>query len=158
MAYFRSAYDRGPSEPQPDFNYLEDKHEWEYDKKGRRKLKVSGQRNINEIVQASLESTKLENILRRAAMGDIEALNVMNGQYIDLTDAPKSLMEAQNLMIRMENEFKTLPIEFKNKFNNDYMQYIAEYGTTEWVDKLTIKEQKIETIREDVPNAEEITQ
>ena len=75
----------------------------------------------------------IENILQRAQLGDEEALNRVNAQYLDTTDMPKTLAEAQNKIISIKNEFEKLPVDMRRQFDFSPEKYIQEYGTEPWM-------------------------
>lgn len=106
------------------------------DAQGHKYLEEDHKIDIYEKIQASLEETKIENIIRRAVGGDATALNTMHGLYADVTAAPKSLAEMQQMVIAATTEFNKLPLEVRLKFNQSPEQYIAEYGSEEWVEKM----------------------
>lgn len=114
----------------------EDTYEMSIDVHGHKKLEKSGKTNVYDLIQESLEETKIENIIRRALGGDEGALATMHGVYIDVTDAPKSLAEMQQAVITATQEFEKLPVEIREKFNHSALQYVAEFGTEEWAKKL----------------------
>ena len=99
---------------------------------GIKTLIKTGVKNVYEEIQAGFEETKIENILHAVAMGDLSALNAREGTYMDATTMPKNLMEAQNLVIRMKDEFEKMPTEVKNKFNNSADKYVELMGTEEF--------------------------
>lgn len=101
-------------------------------------LVKTGKTNLYEKIQKHAEDTKISNILERATLGDTTALNRMQGQYVDCTDLPKSLMEAQNEIVKVKSQFETLPLEIREKFNFSPEQYVAAFGTKEWADKTGI--------------------
>lgn len=105
---------------------------------GRRKLIKDNPKPIYEMIQASREQCEIERIVKRALNGDVSALNAMEGQYIDITGAPKSLAHAQQIIINAKNDFDKLDPETKKKFDNNVEIFIAEAGTKEWCDKLGI--------------------
>lgn len=135
---FYTAYKRPITEPAPAGEKEESVYQTTIDLHGHKILKEIGKTNIYDIIQESLESSKIENIIRRASEGDINALTIMNGQYIDTTDIPNTLAEAQNFVIQAKNEFDQLPINIRRQFNMSAEQYIAEYGKTSWIEKLGI--------------------
>lgn len=77
----------------------------------------------------------IENILKRCLEGDLTALETMHGQYTDITNAPQSLAEAQQVILRLKNEFDELPKEIKKEFEYNVEVYIAQFGTEEWAEK-----------------------
>lgn len=73
---------------------------------------------------------------------------------------PKSLAEAQNMIVGIRQEFYELPIEVREKFNNSPEQYVAQYGTKSWIEATGygdyIKKQEAkETVKEETTNAEQ---
>lgn len=105
---------------------------------GHKSLEITGKTNIYDRIQAALEETKIENIIRKATLGDPSALAAMQGQYIDISDAPKTLAEAQNLIIKVKQEFDKLPIEIRRKYDMSAEKYVADYGSEEWQKALGI--------------------
>ena len=99
---------------------------------GVKTLKLTGYKDVYEEIQAGFEDCKIENILHAALMGDFSKLNAREGTYMDATTMPKNLMEAQNLVIRMKNEFDAMPTEVKNQFNNSADKYVELMGTEEF--------------------------
>lgn len=114
-------------------------HEEIIDTKGKRHLNATRKVNIYDRIQASREQTEIDTILRRATEGDYNALNMVNGQYIDVTGAPASLAEAQQFVIHAKNQFDELPKEIRAKFENNAEMYVASYGSEEWQEKTGIK-------------------
>lgn len=116
-------------------------------KDGQKELVKIGEKNIYEMIQVDLESTKIENILHAVAMGDLTALNQREAMYVDATTMPKTLMEAQNLVIKARQEFETFPIEVKKLFNNSPEQYVSEMGTQDFLDKMEPYNKKMAEIK-----------
>lgn len=107
---------------------------------GRRKLIKDNPKPIYEMIQASREQCEIERIVRRALDGDVTALNAVEGQYADITGAPKSLAQAQQIIINAKRDFDKLDAETKKKFDNNVEIFIAEAGSKEWFDKMGITE------------------
>lgn len=108
---------------------------------GRRKLVKDNPKPIYEMIQASREQCEIERIVKRALNGDTSVLNAMEGQYIDITGAPSSLAQAQQIIINAKRQFEELDTETKKKFDNNVEIFIAEAGTQEWLDKMGISDQ-----------------
>lgn len=127
------------------------------DKNGIKHLKCTGETNRYAKIQSHLEECLVENILAKATM-DPSVLNKKQGLYFDSTSMPKTLAEAQNAILALNQEFEKLPAEIKQKFNNSPEQYVAEYGSKQWGDKLGLIKEKIEESneekKEEVNNAE----
>ena len=102
------------------------------DENGHKITEPIGKTNIYDRIQSSLEETKIENIIKRFTEGDVSAFRTGEPVYIDITEAPKTLMEAQNLIIKINDEFNTLPVEVRAKFDHSPEKYVAIYGGEEW--------------------------
>lgn len=143
-----------PTEAAPSGSSEADIYEVEIDTTGHKHLVKTGKTNTYEKIQASLESTKIENIIKRAAGGDLEALAVTNGQYLDCTEMPHSLAEAQNMLIKLEAQFNKLPLEIRQKYDMSAEKYIADYGTENWAKNLGIVDQVEMDEPKEEPNSE----
>lgn len=122
-----------------------DDYEFQIDSKtGKKELIKTGEHDIYPEIQSYLDETLIENIITRVSMGDLEALEARRTQYIDMSNMPVSLMDAQNKILKIEKEFNSLPIEERKKFDMSVEQYISQYGSVEWADKLGFKKKGVE--------------
>lgn len=103
-----------------------------------------------EAIQAYKDECDIKNIIARANAGDETALRQHIGDYLDTTIMPKTLAEAQNMVIKAEQEFKKMPLEIREKFNHSPEQFIAELGTAEWAEKcgIELKEESLDILPE----------
>lgn len=137
---YATAYQPGKRNESPAGEKFEITYEMDIDENGHKTLKKSERlENVYEIIQESLEETKIENIIRRAVGGDPTALSTMHGEYIDATNAPASLAEAQRMIIQATEEFFKLPVEIREKFDHSPEMYINELGSQSWMDKIGYK-------------------
>lgn len=133
----------------------ENEYQEEIDKKsGRKELVVIGKKDVYALIQSDLESTKIENILHKLAVGDLSVLRQAELTYVDEDDFPHSLMEAQNIVIKAKNEFDKMPVEVKKLFNNSPEQYVSEMGTDEFIKKLSPYNDEIKKKAKDEKDAE----
>lgn len=136
---FKTQYgDNTKFKTSPTGEKIEIRHEPEIGIDGKRVLKPTREVPIYELIQASREETEIERIVKRALQGDYNALNAMQGYYADVADAPKSLAQAQQLIINAKKEFEELPPEIKKEFEYNPEIYVAQVGTKEWYDKMGI--------------------
>lgn len=135
-----NAFKRHPTEPAEAGSKYEPEYSIEISKKGKKELVKTGETCTYDLIQESYESTKIENIIRRATLGDTTALEARAGQYIDITNAPTSLAEMQNLLIKTKEEFDKLPLEVRKKFDMSPEMYVNEYMTDTWAEKMGLKE------------------
>lgn len=116
---------------------MEDEYEFQIDTEtGKKELVKTGEHDIYPEIQSYLDETLIENIITRVTMGDLEALEARKTQYIDMTDMPVSLMDAQNKILKIEREFDSLPLDQRKKFDMSVEQYISQYGSEEWAEKV----------------------
>lgn len=153
MSEFRSAYSGQVRHTSPTGNGHEPKYEYKVTDEGRELVKT-GETDVYALIQSRLDETKIENIIKRATY-DPTALGSQDwqasGTMTDISDAPTNYHEWYGRIKDAEDEFDKLPIEVKNKWDNDVEKYIMAYGTQEWADKMGIKE-KSEPKKEEVKN------
>ncbi len=139
-------------------------YQTQIDENGHKVTVPIGKTNIYDRIQSSLEETKIENIIRRFTEGDISAFRQGEPLYADMTEAPKTLMEAQNMIIRITDEFNNLPVEVRAKFDHSPEKYVAMYGGEAWANAVGYEIKKTDTGEipgagdvntEPVPNKEE---
>lgn len=133
----------------------EKEYQEEIDKKtGQKKLVCIGKKDVYALIQTDLESTKIENILHKLAVGDLSVLRQASLTYVDEKDFPHSLMEAQNIVVKAKQEFEKMPLEVKKLFNNSAEQYVSEMGTNEFLEKLSPFNDEMKKRHEDEKTAE----
>lgn len=139
-------------------------YQTQIDENGHKVTVPIGKTNIYDRIQSSLEETKIENIIKRFTEGDISAFRQGEPLYADMTEAPKTLMEAQNMIIRITDEFNNLPVEVRAKFDHSPEKYVAMYGGEAWADAVGYEIKKTATgeisgagdvSTEPIPNKEE---
>ncbi len=123
----------------PSGQRIELRHRAFIKKNGERILIKDVEKHTFDEIQAHKEECLIENILKRSLEGDLAALEVMKGQYADITNAPNSLAEAQQAMITLKESFDHLPKEIRKEFDYSYEKYIAEFGSEEWAEKTGVK-------------------
>lgn len=127
---------------------------WEHNEKGEKVLRLDQTIDQQAEIDSYLEETKLENIIRRASIDPDIAARIqpdIGGGIQDFTEAPQTLAELQNIMLRAGQIWDEVPKDIKLKFDNDVDKFIASYGTVEWAKNLGILKEK----PEDEPKEEE---
>lgn len=128
------------------------------DEKGHRTIAQTGKTNRYAKIQEDLESTKIENILQRAKMGDPNALNRIEGQYLDLTEMPDNFRDAQNKILKMKSDFEKLPVDIRRQFDFSPEKYVSEIGQESWLKAMGYvkepEEKKPEVKEPEVKNTE----
>lgn len=132
-------------------------YEIQISENGHKVLVKVGEHNEYEKIQEHLEETLIENILQRAELGDPLALEARKGSYLDTTDMPKTLAEAQNKILKITQEFEQLPINIRKQFDYSPEKYVQEYGSESWAKTMGFvkEEPKPEIKTEEKKGAEE---
>ena len=142
MIKFRSAYSGQERHASPTGNGHEPEYEYKVTDEGRELIKT-GETDIHALIQSRLDETKIENIIKRATY-DPTTLGSQDWQtsetMTDISDAPTNYHEWYGRIKEAEAEFDKLPVEVKNKWDNDVEKYIMAYGTEEWADKMGLKQ------------------
>lgn len=113
---------------------------------GREELEPTGKNNIYDMIQADLEDSKIENVIKKVMMGDLSVLRQSEPQYIDASTMPNDMMTIQNIIVKTKQEFEKMPEEVKKLFNYSAEEYVNEMGTKEFMDKMKPYNEKIEKI------------
>lgn len=110
----------------------QEEYGYEINKYGQKELVKTGETDLYAMIQEALEETKIENILKRVAMGDDTVMRP-DGIYADVTQAPSNLIEARQQMQKLENVWNSLPLDTKRKYNMSVEDFIAKSGTESWL-------------------------
>lgn len=145
---FFSRYEYGSAVSNPTGTEYDKQYQIRYDSNGSRSLRHVGDTNRYEIVQSHKEETLIENILARATL-DPSVLMQRVGTYGDATVLPKSLMEMKNMVIRITDDFNALDSDIRAKFGNSVDQFIAEYGSDSFLDKLGLLKKEVPEVLPD---------
>ena len=132
---------------------------WQINAKGEKVLVIDQEIDQQAEIDSYLEETKIENIVKRASIDPAlaERLRQETGGGIqDFTEAPQTLAELQNIMLKAEQIWKDVPKEIKLKFENNIDKFISSYGTVEWAKNLGIlkEEQKTKASTEETSTGE----
>lgn len=107
------------------------KRGWIYED-GNLVYKEKGLTNVYEEIQAQAEMTDLHAIMNRYENGDSNALNKVQGMYIDAVDLPKNYAQLYDAVSKADMVFETLPAEIKSQFNNNAAEFWKNYGQEEF--------------------------
>lgn len=116
------------------------------DENGVKTIAPTGKTNVYAKIQEDLEDTLIENIIHKMMMGDFTMLKAQQGQYVDSTTMPKSLMDAQNIIIKAKAEFEKFPAEVRDLFDQSAEKYVSEMGTKAFFEKMSKYNDKIAEI------------
>lgn len=99
-------------------------------------LEESGKDDIQEFIDSFRDQTDMTFILKRMALGDLSVLTQKTPMYGDFTNMPKTYAEALQLVMDAEKQFMLLPLDVRNKFDNDYRKWFATSGSDVWMESM----------------------
>lgn len=102
-----------------------------------------GEDNIYEKIQADRDSCDINILIKRFVSGDVDALNRTQGFYADISNMPKTYLEMLNTVKGAETAFYQLPLEIREKFDNNFNLWFSSMETEDWYKKMTIKKEDI---------------
>lgn len=115
---------------------------------GERNLVVTGKEDFKAFIEASKEDTLIDNIIRRFQNGDVTVLQRKQGFYGDVTNMPSSLAQAQNMLIQLEANFNSLPLEDRELFGNSFDRYVSEVSkmsASDFIEKFNLAQQDLKS-------------
>lgn len=104
-----------------------DIYEYKVDKSGIRELvKTDRKENVYDRIQADYDSTDINKLMLKFALGDTSAINQKDVFYGDVTEMPKTYAELFDRVEECKRVFDTLPADLKAMFNNSYEVFFSE--------------------------------
>lgn len=137
-----------------------DVHRIRIDEQGHKTLVKTGEKtNIYVKICMHQDEVDIDNILRRAETEGYEILDKRAAYSGDLTQAPKSMLEAAIMLNDQEVEFNHLPLDIRKAFNFSFTEYLAEANNNleSWATKMGyVKETNQETTTPETTTPEPI--
>lgn len=113
------------------------------DKSNNIEVVEKGTENLYAYINSFAQSVDINVIMTKFLNGDKEILLQRAGAYLDISSLPRSFQEMVDIRLNAENLFKTLPIEVKQKFDNNVNQFISNMGSKEWMEIMDTSQDKI---------------
>ena len=97
---------------------------------GEETLAETGESDWYGYIQSHADSVDIHKILERCRMmDDFSPLMRMPAEFMDVTYMPKSLAEAYAMTKDAENFFERMPTSVKEKYDNNFVQFIQDIGS-----------------------------
>lgn len=101
-------------------------------------LVPTGKTSIYDYIQSHADSVDIHKILERCALiQDYSLLSRMPAQFMDTTDMPKNLAEAFSQVKDAENFFDRMPLDIKNKYDNNFIAFLQDIGTDSFMNNVS---------------------
>lgn len=94
------------------------------DSDGNRTLVISGYDDLVEFVNLAAEGVTIQDLMKRAERGEDTLHPDAVQSYVDLSNAPKSLLDAEMSVINARNEFEKLPLEVRQAYDNNLSKWL----------------------------------
>lgn len=101
-------------------------YQMQKNKDGDTELVCTGTRDQNAVIQSHKNSCDINYILERAK-NDPRILNMSTMQYLDLTELPSNIYEASDMIERAKDSFMNLPVDIREKFDNNPEKFVRSY-------------------------------
>lgn len=139
---FKTAYSAKKREFSPTGDGTTAEYGYTVDSYGRKVLVETGRKNTYEEIQSYAEECKIENILARAAIGDMSDFRP-DGIYQDITNMPTNMIEARKQIVALENTWTGLSKDLKAKYNWSMEEFIAKAGEKSWLIDMGLAKEEI---------------
>lgn len=103
------------------------------DTQGIMQLEDCGTSDLYHYIQSHKDSVDINKILERYRSGDISVLDQQRGQYLDISDAPKSLAEMYSFIRNCGTFFDSLPLEVRKEYDFNPAAFVADIGSDRFV-------------------------
>ena len=145
---FRTQYERKRIETNPG-SPIRIVYGSELDKNKNIKVTEKGKEDFYAYINSFSDSVNIHVLLARFMNGDKESLLQRAGAYIDISSVPTNINDFMDLAQNAKNLFETLPIETKQAFNNNIMEFMSTIGDKEWIEKMNTSQAEIKKKQSD---------
>lgn len=134
---FRTQFDRVRINCEPG-SRMKPRRKLAPDDKGEMRLIVVAEDDLNEEIQSYRDECDIHTILARYQAGDTDIINQVAGIYADVSEFPKTYAEMIQVYERAKQEFASMTKETRDKFHNNFREYMSTAGSKEWFEKLGV--------------------
>lgn len=97
------------------------------------KLVYSHTEDVYESIQLAARGCLVKDLVSRADRGDSSAIGNPAFESSDITNAPTSLMDAQNRLIEARSIFDKFPADVKKKYDNNFSTFLAAVSSGDYL-------------------------
>lgn len=99
------------------------------------KLVLDRIEDTDEVIQSFAQSTQIDNIIARIQAGQVDLLNKKEGFFMDTVGMPSTYADVLNLVIQGQQVFEKLPVDVKQRFDNDFNKWFIAMDKEDWFEK-----------------------
>lgn len=122
---FRSFSNRPGAEPCPPGSSTRKIYRRVFDSAGNSSIEFDHEESTYQAVQLAARGTLTKDLVARSLNGDDSAISPPFDSYADITNAPKSLLEAENSIIKAREIYDSLPADVKSRYNNNFSSFLT---------------------------------
>lgn len=100
----------------------------------------NGVKNLYAEIQSYKDMCDINKIVARYMEGEIDILNQVQGVYGDFSASPMDLADALQQAYEAEQQFNRLPVEIKQKFDNNWHIWLNSFGSEDWLRNMGVSE------------------
>ena len=112
-------------------------------KDGKISVEVVGKEDLQDYINSFADSVDVDLIVARAVNGDPDALNQRQAMYGDFTQFPKTYAEMLDKMIQGQTLFESLPLDVRNRFDNNVYTFLSQMDEPDWLEKAGFVQPKV---------------
>lgn len=116
-----------------------------YDENGHMFLEKTGEEDIYAQIQSHKDSVDINVLMKRYANGETDVLSRVQGVFADVSGMPRTYAEMMNLVNDSTSAFESLPVDVREKFNHNVMEFLQQSGTDQWYDKLGLRKSEVKS-------------
>lgn len=106
-------------------------------------LVENGKKNLYAEIQSYKDMCDINKIVSRYVNGEIDILNQVQGVYGDFSASPSSLADALQQAYDSEQQFNRLPVEIKQKFDNNWRVWLNSFGSEAWIKAMSVSDSNV---------------
>lgn len=115
---------------------------------GKSSLLENGVEDVYDSIQKAALGITIEDLIRRARNGDSSAIGQPIDSYMDLSNAPKDLLEAHEMIKGVKNSFYGLPADVRAKYGNSFDSFLNAVNNGTVYDDLAAVNSSSSTVTE----------
>lgn len=99
------------------------------DENGHEYVKIVSEYSIPDDINSHADSVDIHVIMKQFEQGNLDVINRKHGIFTDITQMPKTFAEMYEKVVDGEQYFNSLPVELRDKFNQNFGEFISSIGT-----------------------------
>lgn len=103
------------------------------DTNGLLRLEDCGKSDFYAYIQSHKDSVDINKILERYRSGDVSALDQVRAQYLDISEAPRTLSEMYSFIKNCQTFFDGLPLEVRQEYDFNPAAFVADIGSEKFM-------------------------